>query len=69
MMTQTLQLIAGLMFIAVLVVAVIGIRTAANATEYNEHNNVTVIHKTDELWPVKGLMTMKPCDFRACTNV
>ncbi len=68
-MTQTLQLIAGLMFIAILVVAVIGIRTAANATEHNEHNNVTVIHKSDQLWPVKGLMTMNPCDYTVCTEI
>lgn len=33
------------------------------------HENVTVIHKTNPHWPVRGLMTTAPCGFRACQHI
>jgi endonuclease YncB( thermonuclease family) len=32
-------------------------------------DNVTVIHKTNPNWPVRGLMTTQPCALNACVEV
>jgi len=31
--------------------------------------NVTLIHKTDPYWPVKGAFSVEPCQYRHCTDV
>ncbi len=28
--------------------------------------NVTVIHKTDGVWPLKGMISVEPCSLRRC---
>ena len=31
--------------------------------------NVTLIHKTDPYWPVKGAISVEPCRYQHCTDV
>ena len=30
--------------------------------------NYTVIHKTDGLWPLKGMVSVEPCEIRKCVD-
>ncbi len=30
--------------------------------------NFTVIHKTDGLWPLKGMVSVEPCSIRKCVE-
>jgi len=30
--------------------------------------NVTVIHKTDGVWPLKGMISVEPCSLRRCVD-
>ena len=36
--------------------------------ETNE-TNVTVIYKTNPHWPVRGMMSVDPCDLRQCQEI
>lgn len=36
--------------------------------ETNE-TNVTVIYKTNPHWPVRGMMSVDPCDVRQCQEI
>jgi hypothetical protein len=31
--------------------------------------NVTVIHKTNPNWPIRGLMSVDPCEIRKCQEI
>jgi len=41
---------------------------AAPVMETNEAN-VTVIYKTNPHWPVRGMMSVDPCDLRQCQEI
>ena len=41
---------------------------AAPVLEINE-TNVTVIYKTNPNWPVRGMMSVDPCDLRQCQEI
>lgn len=41
---------------------------AAPAMETNE-TNVTVIYKTNPNWPIRGMMSVDPCDLRQCQDI
>jgi len=41
---------------------------AAPVLETNEAN-VTVIYKTNPNWPVRGMMSVDPCDLRQCQEI
>lgn len=36
--------------------------------ETNE-TNVTVIYKTNPNWPIRGMMSVDPCDLRQCQEI
>lgn len=40
-----------------------------NPSLANDQENVTVIYKSNPNWPVRGLMTTDPCEFRTCQNI
>ncbi|MEM9472255.1 MAG: hypothetical protein AAGA00_09860 [Pseudomonadota bacterium] len=44
---------------------------AAPATQHLETNetNVTVIYKTNPNWPIRGMMSVDPCDVRKCQEI
>ena len=41
---------------------------AAPVMESNE-TNVTVIYKTNSHWPVRGMMSVDPCELRQCQEI
>lgn len=41
---------------------------SAPAMETNE-TNVTVIYKTNPNWPIRGMMSVDPCDIRKCQEI
>lgn len=44
---------------------------AAPASEHLETNetNVTVIYKTNLNWPIRGMMSVDPCELRQCQEI
>ena len=44
---------------------------AAPVSETLESNetNVTVIYKTNPNWPIRGMMSVDPCDLRQCQEI
>lgn len=61
-------LIAGLIA-ATSVTATVAAASIANGTVTgNEGTNVTIIYKSDAYWPVKGQITVDPCNVRACVE-
>ena len=41
---------------------------ASQPLETNE-TNVTVIYKTNPNWPIRGMMSVDPCDLRQCQEI
>ncbi|MEM7633364.1 MAG: hypothetical protein AAF299_02300 [Pseudomonadota bacterium] len=41
---------------------------ASHLLETNE-TNVTVIYKTNPNWPIRGMMSVDPCDLRQCQEI
>lgn len=35
----------------------------------NNETNVTVIYKTNPHWPVRGMMSVDPCELRQCQEI
>jgi hypothetical protein len=44
---------------------------AAPASQHLETNetNVTVIYKTNLNWPIRGMMSVDPCELRQCQEI
>lgn len=70
MQTLSKILIAGL-------VAATGISAAVAASSFSNaaghdgaapKTNVTVIYKTDGVWPPKGMISVEPCSLRRCID-
>jgi hypothetical protein len=57
---------AGLICAATVLAAFAPPMTASVA---GAQQNVTVIYKSNPNWPVRGLMTTDPCEFRTCHNI
>jgi hypothetical protein len=57
---------AGLICAATVLAAFAPPMTASVA---GAQQNVTVIYKSNPNWPVRGLMTTDPCEFRTCQNI
>jgi len=64
-MTKTLT-VAGLAGALVILAAFSPV--AAPAMETNE-TNVTVIYKTNPNWPIRGMISLDPCDLRKCQEI
>ena len=44
---------------------------AAPASQHlgTNQTNVTVIYKTNPNWPIRGMMSVDPCDLRQCPEI
>ena len=61
-------LIAGLIA-ATSVTATVAASTIANSNvASNDGANITTIYKSDAHWPVKGQISVDPCNIRACVE-
>ncbi len=62
-------LIVGLLAATTVTASVAAATLVDTKSNFVTDANMTVIHKTDALWPVKGYITVEPCTLRACQEV
>ncbi len=62
-------MIAGLIAATSVTATVAAASIATGTVNANEDANVTTIYKSDAHWPVKGQITVDPCNVRACVEV
>jgi hypothetical protein len=61
-------LIIGLLAATSVTASVAAATFANTGANTAETQNVTIIYKSDSYWPVKGLITVDPCNLRACVE-
>lgn len=61
-------LIAGLIAATSVTATVAAASIANGKAAENEGANVTIIYKSDAHWPVKGQISVDPCNIRACVE-
>jgi hypothetical protein len=61
-------LIVGLVTATSITAAVAATTFANTAQSLTSNLNVTVIHKSNAQWPVKGFISVDPCNLRACVE-
>lgn len=67
-MTKTLTA-AGLAGALVVFAAFSSMAAPAMQTLETNETNVTVIYKTNPNWPIRGMMSVDPCDLRQCQEI
>jgi hypothetical protein len=68
MKTLSKIVISGLV-VATGITAAIAASTLSEARDFTPaaaSNNYSVIHKTDGVWPLKGMISVEPCSVRHC---
>jgi hypothetical protein len=66
-MTKTITA-AGLAGALIAFAAFSSMAAPVEILETNE-TNVTVIYKTNPNWPIRGMMSVDPCDLRQCQEI
>ena len=61
-------LITGLIAATSVTATVAASTIASGNVAGNKSANVTTIYKSDAHWPVKGQITVDPCNIRACVE-
>ncbi len=68
-MTSFSKVLITCLIAATSVTATVAASTIANGNAAgNKSANVTIIYKSDAHWPVKGQITVDPCNIRACVE-
>ena len=67
-MTKTLTA-AGLAGAVTIFAAFSSMAAPAFKTLETNETNVTVIYKTNPNWPIRGMMSVDPCDIRQCQEI
>ncbi len=62
-------MIAGLIAATSVTATVAAASIANSKVDGKDGANVTTIYKSDVNWPVKGQITVDPCNVRACVEV
>jgi len=70
MKTLSKIVIAGLVA-ATGITAAVAASSLSNAKDHTPapaSRNYTIIHKTDGVWPLKGMISVEPCSVRVCVD-
>jgi hypothetical protein len=61
-------LIVGLVTATSITAAVAATTFSTAASSLQSGKNITVIYKSNAQWPVKGFISVEPCNIRACVE-